>query len=179
MVCIYFFGFIFEFGLGIVGGIAISVGVGLFLVSNPIGWAALAGACLVVGGGILTYYADDLNKGWTYSRGLNFGIDIVLSSIPVLGSETYIGKVVISDTITHQISKNSINEAKDIILRNLMEYGADNIRYISYGTFWKAVYKTFGTSKMDLIKQGGYISVGQIKSWIINYLFKSFWGSVK
>ena len=58
-----------------------------------------------------------------------------------------------------------------------MEYGADNIGYESYGTFWKAVYKTFGISKMNKIEQLGYITFGQIKSLIINYLFENFWGA--
>ena len=45
--------------LSIVGGCIITVGVAMFLVSNPIGWATLGAIGLIAVGGALIYYASD------------------------------------------------------------------------------------------------------------------------
>ncbi len=45
------------------------------------GWVILGGIALVAFGGMLTYYADDLNKGWNFERGGWFVFDVV-TSIP-------------------------------------------------------------------------------------------------
>ena len=55
--------------LGLGSSIAISVGVAALLCCGPVGWVALAaGAGLVALGVAGSYYAADLDEGWTTSR---------------------------------------------------------------------------------------------------------------
>lgn len=107
--------------LGIISSFAFTASIGLFLVSNPIGWATAGAIALVFFGGLLTYYADDLNKGWTTERGFNFFVDIGLSLIPSVSAESRVGKLVLVKEVNKYVSRNEMNHFRKIVY----EYGRE------------------------------------------------------
>ena len=121
----------------------------------PVG--TLVGTCLIAGGFVATYYADDLNRGWSFQKGLNLGVDVVLSAIP-LGSETKLGKVVISKGL-NKVSESTITKKSNKIIRSLLEkestetlytaYGMDTWTYVKYGTFESGFRTAYGDTLLE------------------------------
>jgi len=74
--------------LGLSSSVAISVGVAILLCCGPVGWVTLAaGAGLIALGVAGSYYAADLDEGWTTSRWIDFGLNVGPSLIPFIGWE--------------------------------------------------------------------------------------------
>ena len=144
--------------LSIVGGCIITVGVAMFLVSNPIGWATLGAIGLIAVGGALIYYANDLNNGWSNERWLSFSIDLSLSIIPAGGMTTKIGKTILTkplskQTVTTLISKNSKNIPYELDL--MSELGISGTIYKGYNTYIlfgngeRIYYNAFGFTRYE------------------------------
>lgn len=124
----------------------------------PVG--TLVGSCLIAGGFVATYYADDLNRGWSYQKGLNLVADIGLSAIPI-GFETKIGKVVVSKGLT-TVSETTITTGSNKIFRSLLEKGGSEIlysaqggatrTYVKYGTLESGLRTAYGDTLLE-----GYI----------------------
>ena len=124
--------------LGIVGGCVITLGVSLFLISNPIGWATLGAIGLMAVGGALLFYSNDLNKGWTTERWLGFSVDLGLSVIPAEGMTFKIGKSILKkplskQTVTTLINKNSNNIPYEI--NQMSEMGISGTINRGYNTY--------------------------------------------
>ena len=158
--------------LGIISSFAFTASIGLFLVSNPIGWATAGAIALVFFGGLLTYYADDLNKGWTTERGFNFFVDIGLSLIPSVGAESRVGKLVLVKEVNKYVSRNEMNHFRKIVYEYGREYGLDNLDFFRFGTL-KSIFSTmYGNEIKEIIKNSGkdafYYIVGKVSS-IVNH----------
>ena len=130
--------------LGIAGSISMSVGFACLPVF-PVG--TLVGTCLIAGGFVATYYADDLNRGWSYQKGLNLGADVGLSALQ-LGAETKIGKVVISKGL-NTVSERTISKGSNKIIRALWEKGGSETLYSAYGGATRT-YVKYGTLESGL-----------------------------
>ena len=147
--------------LGLVGSTAITVGMGLLLVSNPVGWAVGIGAGLLIGAGIITtYFADDLNRGWNYNRATHFIFDVGTSMIPsggvsslLKGTAARVGKIISVDGhIVRHITKKSVNSGFDKYLMNLAKSNGGTIEYnpytiVRYGTIEAISNTMYGTTK--------------------------------
>ncbi|MCI5737894.1 hypothetical protein [Methanobrevibacter ruminantium] len=107
----------------------------------------LVGSCLIAGGFVATYYADDLNRGWSYQKGLNLAADIGLSAFPI-GPETKIGKVVVSKGLT-TFSERTITTGSNKIYRSLLEKGGSEILYSANGSSTRT-YVKYGTLEAGL-----------------------------
>ena len=142
--------------LGIVGGVAISIGVGLLIV-NPIGLSVLAAGLLLIGSGVIaTYAADDLNKGWTTKRLLHFGFDVVTSSIPA-SSTARLGKIMVVGQETRYITKKSVN-GFDKILLEYAKYSGGTVSQgsraiVSYGTFDSVLATAYGNTGKEIYNE--------------------------
>lgn len=173
--------------LGLAGGLAITIGTGLFLASNPVGWGVAIGAGLLIGSGMLaTYYADDLNKGWNYNKGAHFIFDVGTSMIPAGAPSSLIkwnvgrlGKIVLSDGhLVRHVTKNSVNKGFDKYLMNLaksyggtIDYGSHKI--IRYGTIESISNTMYGTTKKEFIEYSIQYCINKyiIGDLVINKIF--------
>ena len=173
--------------LGLAGGLAITIGTGLFLASNPVGWSIAIGAGLLIGSGMLaTYYADDLNKGWNYNKGAHFIFDVGTSMIPAGAPSSLIkwnvgrlGKIVLSDGhLVRHVTKNSVNKGFDKYLMNLaksyggtIDYGSHKI--IRYGTIEAISNTMYGTTKKEFIEYSIQYCINKyiIGDIVINKIF--------
>ena len=147
------------------------VGIAAFFVSNPVGWVILGGITLVSLGGLLTYYADDLNQGWTVERMSNFIFDIGLSLILGVGFEGRVGKIVLAKEVTHYITRESVDNVDKLIFSYAMEYGLSNIEYVRYGTFGAIIHTTIGNTDDGIIKYLFVNVFSKIKSVILDYYY--------
>ena len=167
--------------LGIIGSVAITVGIAALLVSNPAGWLILGGITLAAFGGILTYYADDLNKGWNYERGAWFFADIALSlPFGVLKSGGIVGKIIIKEyafSNTEFVIIHS-NDAFELVCKYYSLTKA-SITYEPYGTLKSVIISVYETTNPLTI--GGKITWNAIKgivlyhpiiSSIINFIYE-------
>ncbi|MDO5842406.1 MAG: hypothetical protein Q4Q24_03990 [Methanobrevibacter ruminantium] len=102
---------------------------------------------MIAGGFVATYYADDLNRGWSYQKGLNLAADIDLSAFPI-GPETKIGKVVVSKGLT-TFSERTITTGSNKIYRSLLEKGGSEILYSANGGSTRT-YVKYGTLEAGL-----------------------------
>ncbi|MDO5815824.1 MAG: hypothetical protein Q4Q18_09305, partial [Methanobrevibacter sp.] len=144
--------------LGIAGSISMSVGFAC-LPAFPIG--TMVGVGLIAGGFVATYYADDLNRGWSYQKGLNLAADVGLSATP-LGVETKIGRVVVSKGLT-AVSERTITTGSNKIFRSLLEKGGSEIlysanggavrTYVKYGTLESSFRTAYGDTFLE-----GYVN---------------------
>lgn len=150
--------------LGIIGGVAISVGIGL-LIANPVGLPLAVGLLLFGSGIIATYAADDLNKGWTIKRLAHFSFDVVTSSIPA-SSTARLGKVMVVGQETRYITKRSI-DGFDKILLEYAKYNGGTVRQgsraiVSYGTFGSALATAYGNRGKDIMHELYMHLIGEI-----------------
>lgn len=174
--------------LGIGGSLAISIGVGLFLASNPVGWSIALGAGLLIGAGIVsTYFADDLNYGWNYNRGAHFVFDIGTSMIPaggissvIKGTAGRVGKVVILGQDVTYITKKSYNEG---IGKLLIDYSSNNgvfvddsIVIVRYGTLGSALATAYGNTEKEIMNELYEFISYEIGSQIFDKLYFKFYG---
>ncbi|WP_407381933.1 hypothetical protein [Methanobrevibacter sp.] len=168
--------------LGIVGSVAITVGIAALLVSNPAGWLILGGITLAVFGGILTYYADDLNKGWNYERGAWFFANIALSlPFGVFKSGVTVGKIIIKECAfsnTEVVIMHS-NDAFELLCKYYSLTKA-SITYEPYGTLKSVIISVYETTNPLVI--GGKITWNAIKgiflyhpliSSMINFIYEN------
>ena len=164
-----------DFSLGLIGSTAVTVGVGLLLVSNPIGWGIGIGAGLLIGAGIVTtYFADDLNRGWNYNRAAHFTFDVVTSMIPAAGPASFLdktagrlGKIMLYDGSTTFITKKSVNEGFGKFLLDYAEYQGGVVRQGS-----KAIVK-FGT--IESIINTMYYGTGSESVWFLLSFFEDIY----
>lgn len=171
--------------LGIAGGMAISVGVGLLL-SNPIGWGVLAGAGLLIGAGIVVdYFANDLNKGWNYKRGFHFLFDVVTSFIPAngvlsifKGTAGRVGKIILSDGgFVRHVTKKSASSGFDKYVMDLARLNGGNFytssyEFRRYGTIESILNTMYGTTSDEIIRYVfDEIGSGLIVDPVIDFIF--------
>ena len=130
----------------------------------PVGTAVGA---LMIGGGLLAnYYSNDLNKGWTNEIGLNFVVDVALSSIPVAGLElrsgSVIGKAVFSRSATELSVVKVTSKKMSPIVKHLannegfigssLNVGKYEYSYTKFGTVESIVKTAYnGVDKYDVI----------------------------
>ena len=157
--------------LGIVGGFIITAGISLLLISNPVGWVILGSIALVSLGGLLTYYADDLNRGWTAERMSNFIFDISLSLIPGIGFEGRVGKIVLVKEVNRYITKNSMDDLGKIIISYAIEYGFSNVKYIKYGKLESIMHTVIGNTNIEIGKYLFGISIGNVIDIVLDYYY--------
>ena len=131
---------------------------------------------LMAVGGVLLYYANDLNKGWTTERLINFCIDFGLSLIPAGGLTFKIGKSILRNPLTGKviitlINKNSKNITYEItVMKELGIMGTINKGHDTYILFCKSesIFKNaFGFTKEDIIIN---FAINQIENLIADYL---------
>lgn len=127
--------------MGIAGGYLITIGVTVLLASNPVGWVTLGAIGLVAVGSTLLFYSNDLNKGYTTERWLNFCVDVGLSVIPAGGMTFKIGKSILrkpltGEVVTTLINKNSKNIPYEIeLMENMKISGTIDKGYNTYVLF--------------------------------------------
>ena len=174
--------------LGIAGGMAISVGVGLLL-SNPIGWGVIAGAVLLIGAGIVAdYFANDLNKGWNYKRSFHFLFDVVTSFIPAngvlsvfKGTAGRVGKIMVLGQDVAYITKKSYDEG---VGKLLLDYASknngfvdDSIAVVRYGTIESALATAYGNTGEEVLKELDKFLSHTIYGMLFDeYISKFLWG---
>ena len=167
--------------LGIAGSISMSVGFACLPIF-PVGTAV--GLGLIAGGFVATYYADNLNRGWSYQKGINLLADVGLSAIP-LGKETKIGKIVISKGV-NTVSERTITKSSNKIIRALWEkggtetlykaHGGATRTYVKYGTLESGLKTAYGDTLLD-----SYIdfmagnTVGYGLDCVIDYTIPKVW----
>ena len=149
--------------LGIAGSVCISVGIACFPVF-PVGTAV--GVLMISGGVLANYYSNDLNRGRTRERWINFGIDVGLSSIPVIGTEissgSVIGKVVLSRSSTELSVAKVTSKKMSPIVKHLasnegvigssLKVGAYEYGFSKFGTVESIIKTAYnGVDKYDIL----------------------------
>ncbi|MFA0832880.1 MAG: right-handed parallel beta-helix repeat-containing protein [Methanobacterium formicicum] len=147
--------------LGLASSVAISVGVAMLVCSGPPGWLALAVIGLGVAG---SYFASDLDEGWTTSRWINFGLNVGPSLIPFIGAEggvagrlgiSYVTKTGAKKMVT-TISGNS----ESYVITNMPKWGGgtftggymSTVEYVKYGTTKRVIRTAFGDTEQEAAK---------------------------
>ena len=152
--------------LGILGSIGMSVGIACLPVF-PVGTAIGLG---LIGFGLYsTYYSNDLNKGLTNQRLVNFGIDISLSVIPVVGTEFKVGSTIGKLVLTKgdlELSVIKLSSKKtNIIVKGILDnsgydgssfIGLEGIKYTytKFGTFESIIKTAYGgTDRYEVLTE--------------------------
>ncbi len=170
----------YDFFMGIAGSCLISMGV-LMLVSNPIGWVTLGAIGIAAIGTTLLWYSNDLNKGLTAERMLNFCLDFGLAVVPLGGATFQIGKTTLlkplsGEIVTTMINKNSKNIPYEIqMMENMGVSGTLITGYNTYTLYSQSeaiINNLFGFSP---IEKGLKFFANLIKDYLIDYVTDNYY----
>jgi hypothetical protein len=148
--------------LGLASSAAISVGVAAMILGGPPGW--FIGGALILAGVAGSYYASDLDEGWTTSRWINFGLNVGPSLVPFIGAEGGVaGRLGIS-YVTKAGAKKSVTtvagNSESYVITNMPKWGGgtftggymSTVEYIKYGTNKRVIRTAFGDTREEAAK---------------------------
>ena len=153
----------------------------LMLVSNPIGWVTLGAIGIAVIGTTLLWYSNDLNKGLTAERMLNFCLDFGLAVVLLGGVTLKIGKTTLlkplsGKVVSTMINKNSKNIPYEIqMMENMGVSGTLITGYNTYTLYSQSeaiINNLFGFTWSDRVKSLSNLFINQFFKDLINKYYE-------
>jgi hypothetical protein len=168
--------------LGLSSSVAISVGVAILLCCGPVGWVTLAaGAGLIALGVAGSYYAADLDEGWTTSRWIDFGLNVGPSLIPFIGWEGGVagrlGISYVTKTGATKMVTTVTGKSESYVITNMPKWGGgtftggymSTVEYVKYGTTKRVIRTAFGDTEEEAAKNAlKYTALPSRGSVIVN-----------
>jgi hypothetical protein len=148
--------------LGLAGSTAISIGVAVMLLGGPPGW--FIGGALILAGVACSYFAADLDEGWTTSRWINFGLSVGPALIPYVGWQGGVagrlGISYVTKTGATKLVTTVTGKSESYVITNMPKWGGGTftggymsaVEYVKYGTTKRVIRTAFGDTREEAAK---------------------------